>query len=128
MSTGNLTPGAVLYDGLYFPWANDDQVARKVCDIEGIDSYRTDGFVLEGGSIHADGEGTVLTTEMCLLSEGRNPHMTREQIETMLGDYLNAEKVIWIRDGIDPDETNGHIDDVACFYMSGRGGLHMDRG
>ena len=108
-----------LYDGLYFPWANDDQVARKVCDIEGIDSYRTDGFVLEGGSIHADGEGTVLTTEMCLLSEGRNPHMTREQIETMLGDYLNAEKVIWIRDGIDPDETNGHIDDVACFICPG---------
>lgn len=108
-----------LFDGLYFPWANDDQIAQKVCEIEGIDSYRTEGFVLEGGSIHVDGEGTVLTTEMCLLSEGRNPHMTKEEIEQKLGDYLNIDKVIWIKDGIDPDETNGHIDDVACFVAPG---------
>ena len=108
-----------LVDGLYFPWANDDQIAQKVCEIEGVDSYRTDGFVLEGGSIHADGEGTLLTTEMCLLSEGRNPHMTKEEIEQKLGDYLSIDKVIWIKDGIDPEETNGHIDDVACFVKPG---------
>lgn len=108
-----------LYDGLYFPWANDDKIARKICEIEGVDSYRTEDFVLEGGSIHVDGEGTVLTTEMCLLSEGRNPHMSREQIEQKLCDYLNCEKVIWIKDGIDPEETNGHIDDVACFVAPG---------
>ena len=104
-----------LVDGLYFPWANDDQIARKICEIEGVDSYRTAGFVLEGGSIHVDGEGTLLTTEMCLLSEGRNPHMTKEEIEDKLKEYLNLEKIIWIKDGIDPDETNGHIDDVACY-------------
>lgn len=108
-----------LHDGLYFPWANDDRIARKICEIENVDSYRTEDFVLEGGSIHVDGEGTVLTTEMCLLSEGRNPHMTREQIEKKLCDYLNCEKVIWIKDGIDPEETNGHIDDVACFVAPG---------
>ena len=108
-----------LYDGLYFPWANDDQIGRKVCEIENIDSYRTEGFVLEGGSFHVDGEGTLLTTEMCLLSEGRNPHMDKSQIEKMLGDYLNIDKVIWIKDGIDPEETNGHIDDVACFVRPG---------
>ena len=108
-----------LYDGLYFPWANDDLIAQKVCEIEGVDSYRTEGFVLEGGSIHVDGEGTVMTTEMCLLSEGRNPGMSREEIEKMLCDYLGCEKVIWIKDGIDPDETNGHIDDVACFVAPG---------
>lgn len=108
-----------LFDGLYFPWANDDQIAQKVCEIENIDSYRTEGFVLEGGSIHVDGEGTVMTTEMCLLSQGRNPDMTKEQIEQMLFDYLGCEKVIWIKDGIDPDETNGHIDDVACFVAPG---------
>ena len=90
-----------------------------MCEIEGVDSYRTDGFVLEGGSIHADGEGTLLTTEMCLLSEGRNPHMTKEEIEQKLGDYLSIDKVIWIKDGIDPEETNGHIDDVACFVKPG---------
>lgn len=108
-----------LVDGLYFPWDQDDQVARKVCEIEGVDSYRTEGFVLEGGSFHVDGEGTVITTEMCLLSEGRNPHMSKEEIEGMLREYLNVETVIWLRDGIDPEETNGHVDDVACFIAPG---------
>ena len=108
-----------LYDGLYFPWDQDDMVAQKVCEIENKDSYRTPGFVLEGGSIHVDGEGTLLTTEMCLLSKGRNPHMTKKQIEKKLCDYLNLKKIIWIKDGIDPAETNGHIDDVACFIRPG---------
>jgi len=108
-----------LFDGLYFPWDQDDLIARKICDMERIDTYRTEDFVLEGGSIHVDGEGTVMTTEMCLLSPGRNPHMSREQIENMLKDHLNIEKVIWVKDGIDPEETNGHIDDVACFVRPG---------
>ena len=108
-----------LVDGLYFPWANDDKVAQKICELERIDSYRTEGFVLEGGSFHVDGEGTLITTEMCLLSKGRNPHMTKSQIENKLRDYLNIDKVIWIKDGIDPDETNGHVDLVACFVRPG---------
>lgn len=111
-----------LHDGLYFPWDQDELVAQKVCEIERVDSYRTPGFVLEGGSIHVDGEGTVLTTEMCLLSEGRNPHMTKEEIEEKLKEYLNVEKVIWVKDGIDPYETNGHIDDVACYIRPGEVG------
>ncbi len=108
-----------LVDGLYFPWANDDKVAQKICEMERIDSYRTEGFVLEGGAIHVDGEGTLITTEMCLLSKGRNPGMTREQIEDKLKEYLNIEKIIWIKDGLDPDETNGHVDIVACFVRPG---------
>ena len=108
-----------LVDGLYFPWDMDQMVAQKVCEIESIDTYRTPGFVLEGGSIHSDGEGTLLTTEMCLLSEGRNPDKSKEEIEDMLKEYLNLEKIIWIKDGIDPDETNGHVDDVACFIRPG---------
>ena len=108
-----------LYDGLYFPWANDDMIAEKICELQGIDSYRTDDFVLEGGSIHVDGEGTLITTEMCLLSEGRNPDKSKEEIEDMLKEYLNLEKIIWLKDGIDPNETNGHIDDVACFVRPG---------
>ncbi|MEX2804365.1 agmatine deiminase [Streptococcus sp. H31] len=108
-----------LVDGLYFPWDKDDQVAQKICEIEGVDSYRTDNFVLEGGSITVDGEGTLITTEMCLLSEGRNPHMSKAAIEDKLKEHLNLEKIIWIKDGIDPDETNGHIDDVACFIKPG---------
>jgi len=108
-----------LVDGLYFPWDQDALVAQKICELAGVDSYKTEGFILEGGSIHVDGEGTVLTTEMCLLSEGRNPQLTREEIEAMLASYLNIEKVLWIKDGIDPEETNGHIDDVACFVAPG---------
>lgn len=108
-----------LTDGLYFPWDQDDLVAEKICELTSTDSYRTEGFVLEGGSFHVDGEGTLITTEMCLLSPGRNPHMTKEEIESMLKEYLNLEKVIWIKDGIDPEETNGHIDDVACFVRPG---------
>ena len=108
-----------LVDGLYFPWDQDDLVAQKVCEMQEIDSYRTSDFVLEGGSFHVDGEGTVVTTEMCLLSEGRNPHMTKEEIENKLKDYLNCDKVIWIKNGIDPDETNGHVDDVMQYVKPG---------
>ncbi len=108
-----------LVDGLYFPWANDDKVAQKICEPERIDSCRTEGFVLEGGSFHVDGEGTLITIEMCLLSKGRNPHMSKAEIENKLKEYLNLEKIIWIKDGIDPDETNGHVDLVACYVRPG---------
>lgn len=108
-----------LVDGLYAPWDQDDLVARKICEIENVDSYRTEGFVLEGGSIHTDGDGTLLTTRMCLLSKGRNPALTEAEIEQQLCEYLNVRKVIWLDDGIDPGETNGHIDDVACYVRPG---------
>lgn len=108
-----------LMDGLYFPWDADDQVAGKICEIENVDRYRTDDFILEGGAFHVDGEGTVLTTEMCLLSKDRNGHLTKEEIEQTLCEYLNCEKVLWVKDGIDPEETKGHIDDVACFVKPG---------
>lgn len=108
-----------LYDGLYFPWDQDDLVASKVCEIEKTISYKPNHFVMEGGSIHVDGEGTVLVTESCLLSPGRNPELTKEQIEENLREYLNVEKIIWVKEGIDPDETNGHIDDVACYIRPG---------
>lgn len=108
-----------LYDGLYFPWDKDSQIAEKVCEIEEKDVYQADGFVLEGGSFHCDGEGTLLTTEECLLSPGRNPQLNRAQIERKLSDYLGVEKVIWIQRGLDPNETNGHIDLVCCFARPG---------
>ena len=109
-----------LVDGLYFPWDQDALVGLKVADLAGVDRYRPDSFVLEGGSIHVDGEGTVMTTEMCLLSEGRNPELSKEQIENYLCEYLGVEKVIWVKDGIDPEETNGHIDDVAQIVAPGK--------
>lgn len=108
-----------LVDGLYFPWDKDDKVAQKVAEIERKDQYKLDDFVLEGGSIHSDGEGTILTTEECLLSEGRNPSMSKEEIEKTLCDYLGAEKVIWLKNGIYNDETNGHVDNICCFVRPG---------
>jgi agmatine deiminase len=107
-----------LYDGLYFPWDKDQLVPQKLAQVEGVDRYKAH-IVMEGGSIHVDGEGTVITTEECLLSPGRNPEMTRAQIEEHLRDYLGVEKVIWLPKGIDPEETNGHVDDVACFVRPG---------
>ncbi len=109
-----------LVDGLYFPWDKDDEVARKMCDMEYKDSYRLNDFVLEGGSIHSDGDGTVLVTGECLLSEGRNPQLTQAEITEMLCNYLGADKVIWLNRGIYLDETNGHVDNICCFVKPGK--------
>lgn len=108
-----------LVDGLYFPWDKDDQVAGKICGIENKGRYHTDGFILEGGSIHVDGEGTLVTTEECLLSEGRNSSLTKGQIEEKLKEYLNLEKIIWLKRGIYLDETNGHVDNIFSFVGPG---------
>ncbi|MDN8771525.1 agmatine deiminase family protein, partial [Staphylococcus aureus] len=76
-------------------------------------------FVLEGGSIHVDGEGTLVTTEECLLSEGRNPQLSKQQIEMVLKEYLNLEKIIWLKRGIYLDETNGHVDNIFNYVRPG---------
>ena len=104
--------------GLYFPWDRDDRAAAKVLEVERAPRYRAP-LVLEGGSIHVDGEGTVLTTEECLLNANRNPQLTREQIERLLCDYLGAEKVLWLGRGVCDDETDGHVDNIACFARPG---------
>jgi agmatine deiminase len=104
--------------GLYFPWDRDERVARKVLEVEGADRYRAP-IVLEGGSIHVDGEGTVMATEECLLNANRNPDLSREQIEQALFEYLGAEKVIWLGRGVYNDETDGHVDNLACFARPG---------
>ncbi|HEU4707084.1 MAG TPA: agmatine deiminase [Solirubrobacterales bacterium] len=104
--------------GLYSPWDRDDRVAAKVLEIEGDDRYRAP-IVLEGGAIHVDGEGTVLTTEECLLNHNRNPELSREEIERVLLDYLGAEKVVWLGAGVFADETDGHVDNLACFARPG---------
>ncbi|BDR54300.1 putative agmatine deiminase 1 [Bombiscardovia apis] len=108
-----------LVDGLYFPWDKDDRVAAKMCQLEGTDRYRLDDFILEGGSIHVDGEGTLITTEECLLSQGRNSQLSKEQIEEVLKEYLNLEKIIWLKRGIYLDETNGHVDNIANYVRPG---------
>ncbi|MEG2382810.1 MAG: agmatine deiminase [Oscillospiraceae bacterium] len=105
--------------GAYFPWDKDIQVCRKVCEIEKKDMYKLLDFVIEGGSIHSDGDGTALVTEECLLNPGRNPNLNKQQIEDNLKEYLNVEKVIWLKRGIYLDETNGHVDNICCFARPG---------
>lgn len=78
-------------------------------------NYFEPGIVLEGGSIEVNGEGLLLTTEQCLLNKNRNPHLKREEIERYLRDYLGVEKIIWLKEGIVGDDTDGHIDDIARF-------------
>ena len=107
-----------LNGGLYFPWDQDDLVARKVLEIEGRDRYQTP-FVMEGGAIHVDGEGTLITTEECLMNPNRNPHLDKGQIEILLHEYLGVESVIWLGKGVVDDETNGHVDNLCCFARPG---------
>ncbi|MBV6418314.1 MAG: Agmatine deiminase [Steroidobacteraceae bacterium] len=104
--------------GLYFPWDQDDLVARKVLEIESADRYRAT-LVNEGGAIHVDGEGTLLLTEQCVLNANRNPGLSRGQLEAEFRAWLGARTVIWLGEGVFNDETDGHIDNLACFVRPG---------
>jgi len=103
------------FDGLYASWDKDDAVAESFCKSLEVDMYDAAPFVLEGGSIHTDGDGTLMVTESCLLSQGRNPSMSKEQIEKTLKEYLGISKVLWLPRGIYNDETNEHVDNVCAF-------------
>lgn len=103
------------FNGLYQNWDKDNAFALEFTEQYQVPCYDARPFVLEGGSIHSDGEGTVLVTETCLLSQGRNPHLEKEQIEEELKKWLGAEKVIWLPYGIYQDETDEHVDNVCAF-------------
>ncbi|KAF8365155.1 hypothetical protein HHK36_032843 [Tetracentron sinense] len=93
-------------DGCYKDWSLDLLVAKKVSEVGslilGIERFPRfpQSLILEGGSIHVDGEGTCLTTEECLLNKNRNPHLAKEQIEDELKMYLGVRKVIWLPRGL----------------------------
>lgn len=106
-------------DGLYASWEKDNAFAGFFADSFGYELIDAAPFVLEGGSVHSDGEGTVLVTEACLLSAGRNPQLSRAEIEERLRHYLGAEKVLWLQRGIYMDETNEHVDNVCAFLKPG---------
>jgi agmatine deiminase len=107
-----------LQGGLYFPWDQDDLVARKVLELEQRERYRA-AMINEGGAIHTDGAGTALVTEECLLNINRNPHLDRLQIEANLRACLGVSRIIWLGRGVIDDETDGHIDNLACFVKPG---------
>jgi len=99
---------------IYHPYDLDQLVAQKMLAIEGLPLYKAP-LILEGGSIHVDGEGTLITTEECLLHTNRNPNLTKQQIEHYLLDYTGVDKIIWLGDGVFQDETDGHVDNLCCF-------------
>lgn len=107
------------YDGLYSPYDQDNAIGKKLLTSLNIPRVDEKDFVLEGGSVHSDGEGTLLTTECCLLSPGRNPSLNKGQIEEKLKKTLNVQKVLWLPKGIVNDETDGHVDNICCFLEPG---------
>jgi len=107
------------FDGLYKDYEDDDKFASEFCKTFGYDIIDEHDFVLEGGSIHVDGKGTLITTEACLLSKGRNPDLSKEDIEKRLCDTLGVTKIIWLPHGILGDETNEHVDNFCCFVRPG---------
>ena len=106
-------------DGLYASWDKDDAAAKGFAAWLGDPVLDASPFVLEGGSIHTDGEGTLMVTESCLLSPGRNPQLDKAGIEAVLKKYLGVEKILWLPRGIWMDETNEHVDNVAAFVGPG---------
>ena len=109
-----------VFGGLYLDWSKDDAVASKVATFYDAKVFRAP-LILEGGSIHVDGEGTIYTTKECLLNPNRNPDLSETEIEGYLLDYLGAEKVIWLEDGLFADEdTNGHIDNLLHVVEPGK--------
>lgn len=98
-------------NGLYQDWSEDDALAGRVLALRGEERYRAP-LILEGGSIHVDGEGTCFTTEECLLSPGRNPGMCKSEISALLCEYLDVSKIIWLPRGLYNDETDGHVDNI----------------
>lgn len=107
------------WGGKYAPWDLDNQVAGELLTRAGLRQFDAP-LVMEGGSFHVDGEGTLLTTEQCLLNPNRNPGMSREEIESELKKFLNVRKIVWLNKGLSGDETDGHVDNIACFAAPGK--------
>jgi agmatine deiminase len=107
------------WGGKYPPWDRDDAVAAQVARIVGVECERP-GIVLEGGAIEVDGEGTLLATEPTLLDPKRNPGIDVRAIDALVLELLGVRKTIWLGDGIEGDDTDGHIDDIARFTSPGR--------
>ena len=103
---------------MYFPWDLDELVAQRMLEIANLDRYRAP-LVMEGGSFHVDGEGTLITTEQCLLHPNRNPQLSRADVEQHLRDYLGVNHIIWLKRGVFEDETDGHVDNLCCFTRPG---------
>lgn len=102
------------WGGKFPPWDLDDAIPSRIAAALGLRRF-VGGMILEGGAIEINGAGHLLTTEAVLLNPNRNPQLTREQIEQLLRDGLGVTEILWLRQGIEGDDTDGHIDDLARF-------------
>ncbi len=102
----------------YHPYDQDAALAARIASAADVRLYEAP-LVCEGGAIHTDGEGTLLATEQCLLNANRNPQLTRQQVEERLAFYTGARRIIWLGSGFSDHETDGHIDNIACFRGAG---------
>ena len=131
-SRGELAAADFLFNSWgerYLPYDDDARIGERLCALLGVRRYAAP-LVLEGGSITVDGEGTLITTESCLLHPTRNPSLSKDEIEQGIKDFLGIEKVIWLKSGLgleeDPD-TDGHVDGIAAFIGPARVLLYMVR-
>jgi agmatine deiminase len=96
------------------PWDKDDALPEPLCEYLEVKRRPVD-MVLEGGAIITDGEGTLITTEQCLLNPNRNPDMSRSEIEAVLRESLGVKKIIWLPGVVEDDITDGHVDGVVAY-------------
>lgn len=106
------------WGGLYDEYENDEALARRLLEQTGAQRFVAP-IVLEGGAIHTDGQGTLLTTENVVLNPNRNPGLTKEEAEKVFRAFLGVEKVIWLDRALEVDSTDGHVDNLACFARPG---------
>jgi agmatine deiminase len=105
------------WGGKYAPFGDDNDIPRRVAEFLGMRRF-VPGIVLEGGSVDVNGQGLLLTTEACLLNPNRNPDLSRTEIEKRLRDFLGAREIYWLGNGIEGDDTDGHVDDLARFFKA----------
>ncbi len=102
------------WGGKFPPWDLDDAIPGRIAATLGKQVFKG-GMILEGGAIEVNGAGHLLTTEAVLLNPNRNPHLSRPEIEQLLRDSLGVREILWLKQGIEGDDTDGHIDDLARF-------------
>ena len=113
--------GVALVKWLFNAWGNkyddlkpDNEAGERMAQASGLRVFRP-GVVLEGGSVDVNGKGCLLTTEQCLLNPNRNPSLGKQELESTLRQNLGVTDVVWLGRGIEGDDTDGHVDDIARF-------------
>jgi len=104
------------WGGKYPPFELDREIGKQMAEALGVPRFAQPSIVLEGGSVEPNGAGALMTTEQCLLNPNRNPTLTRTDVERLLEDALGVDEILWLGEGIEGDDTDGHIDDLTRFF------------